>query len=168
MSFQAFACVVAVAGLLAGFLLLLGGKGLRRRRGLANAATVDLDTQTMISKRHGLAGRPDRLIREGGFIIPEEWKSSHQLRPWHVVQLGVYFLLVEERYRQRPPYGYVVCGDGRRHRIANDDALRAKVLELAGRIRSARAAIDRPIAVRPERWQCRPCGVRHACRQARL
>ena len=26
--------------------------------------------------------------------IPEEWKSSKKVEPWHLVQLGVYFILV--------------------------------------------------------------------------
>jgi CRISPR-associated exonuclease Cas4 len=167
MTYPPLAVIIAVAGLLAAFLLILSGRRLRRRFGLTDAATVDLDTRTLVSRRHRLIGRPDRLMRKNGIVIPEEWKSSQRLRPWHVVQLGVYFLLVEEHYRQRPPYGYVVCGDGKRHRVENDDALRAKVLELARQIRDARARVTVPITVRPVPGQCRHCGVRRNCGQAR-
>jgi CRISPR-associated exonuclease Cas4 len=66
--------VAVVAGL--GLLLILSGYGVRRRRGLASGRTVALDNVTLTSRRFGLTGRPDRLIREGGTIIPEEWKSS--------------------------------------------------------------------------------------------
>ena len=46
-----------------------------------------------------------------------------------------YFLLIEEELRIRPSHGFIVCGDGTRHRIENDDELRAWVLDLAGQIR---------------------------------
>lgn len=65
-------------------------------------------------------------------------------------------------------YGYVVCGGDKRHRIENTGELRDKVLDLAGRIRTARLAADQPIAVTPGPRQCRPCGVQASCSQARL
>jgi hypothetical protein len=37
--------------------------------------------------------------------------------------------------------GVIVCGDGTRHRVENTDELRAWVLDLAGQIRAARAAV---------------------------
>jgi CRISPR-associated exonuclease Cas4 len=158
----------AVGALLLGLVLMLLGRGMRRRRGLGQGRTVALDNITLISRRHGLTGRPDRLVKTGGTIIPEEWKSSRTLRPWHRVQLGVDFLLIEDHLRVTPPYGFVVTGDGARHRIANDEALRAWVLELAGQILAARAAARVPIPVTPVRGQCRFCGMLSHCKQARL
>ena len=93
-------------------------------------------------------------------IIVEEWKSARTLRPWHRAQMGVYFLLVEEELRIRPSHGFIVCGDGTRHRIENTEELRAWVLDLAGQIRAARAAVTKPIPVNPKPGQCRPCGMR--------
>jgi CRISPR-associated exonuclease Cas4 len=66
--------------LLLGLVLILAGRGMRRRRGLASGQTVSLDRVTLSSRRYGLSGRPDRLIREGNTVIPEEWKSARQLR----------------------------------------------------------------------------------------
>jgi CRISPR-associated exonuclease Cas4 len=159
---------VAAAALVAGFLLMLLGRAMRRRRGLGAGRTLSLDRMTLTSRRYGLTGRPDRLLKTGGMIVPEEWKSARTLRPWHRVQMGVYFVLIEDQLGVVPPHGFVVCGDGTRHRIENDESLRSLVLELAGRIRAARRQIGRPIPVTPQRWQCRPCGVRHACGQARV
>jgi hypothetical protein len=82
--------------------------------------------------------------------------------------MGVYFLLVEEQLRIRPSHGFVVLGDGSRQRIENTDDLRAWVLDLAGQIRAARAAVIQPIRVNPVTGQCRPCGMRGHCGQARL
>ena len=55
---------------------------------------MSLDRVMLTSRRLGLTGRPDRLIKTDGTIIIEEWKSSLRLWPEHRVQLGVYFLLV--------------------------------------------------------------------------
>ena len=136
---------------------------MRRRRGLGGGKTVSLDRVTLTSRRLGLTGRPDRLIKADGTIIVEEWKSARTLRPWHRAQMGVYFLLVEEELRIRPSHGFIVCGDGTRHRIENTEELRAWVLDLAGQIRAARAAVAQPIPVNPKPGQCRPCGMRGQC-----
>ena len=53
------------------------------RRGLGIGKTVSLDRVTLTSRRMGLAGRPDRLIKTDGTIIPEEWKSSLQCTSFH-------------------------------------------------------------------------------------
>jgi CRISPR-associated exonuclease Cas4 len=122
---------------------------------------------TLTSRRYGLTGRPDRLIREGDTVIPEEWKSTtRQLRAWHRAQMGVYFILIEEELGVRPPHGVVVLGDGTRHRIENDAVLRAWVLGLSGRIREARKSVSMLIPVTPKPGQCRPCGMRQHCGQA--
>ena len=159
---------VAVLGLLLGLVMLLVGLRTRRRRGLGNGQTISLDRVSLTSRRHGLSGRPDRLIRSGGTVIIEEWKSSRSLRPWHTAQMGVYFLLVEEHFKMKPTHGFLVTGDGVRHRIDNDESLRASVLAMADQIRRRRADVDRPIAVNPSPWQCRPCGIRGHCGQARV
>jgi CRISPR-associated exonuclease Cas4 len=158
----------AILALLAGLWLVLAGRGIRQHRGLGGGRTVSLDRITLTSRRLGLTGRPDRLIKTAGTIVVEEWKSARQLRPWHRAQMGVYFLLAEEELRIRPSHGFVVCGDGTRRRIENSEELRAWVLDLAGQIRAARAAVNRPIPVDPKRGQCRPCGMRGHCGQARL
>lgn len=158
--------VIAALAMLAGFLLMLAGRTMRAGRGLAAGKTVSLDQVTLRSQRLGLTGRPDRLIKAEGTIIPEEWKSSRVLRPWHRAQMGVYFVLIEEELKIRPPHGFIICGDGTRHRIENDDRLRSWVLGLAGQIREARGEITVPIPVYPRPGQCPPCGMRAHCRQA--
>jgi CRISPR-associated exonuclease Cas4 len=159
---------VAVLGLLLGLALAVAGRGMRRRRGLGGGKTVSLDRVTLTSRRLGLTGRPDRLIRQGGIVWPEEWKSSRQVRAWHRAQMGVYFALIEDQLGVRPPHGFIVCGDGTRHRVENSEELRAWVLGLAGRIRAARREVDQPIPVQPVPGQCRACGMRGQCGQARV
>ena len=159
---------VAVVGLLLGLVLMVLGQGMRQRRGLGGGKTVSLDRVALTSRRLGLTGRPDRLIKTGVTIIPEEWKSSRQVWPSHRAQLGCYFLLIEEELRIRPTHGFIVLGDGMRHRIENTEELRAWILELAGQIRAARADVAQPIPVDPRPGQCRPCGMARQCGRARL
>ena len=147
----------AVLALLLGLVLILGGRGMRRRRGLAEGKTVALDNVTLTSRRYGLTGRPDRLIREGGMVIPEEWKESLRVWPSHLAQLGVYFVLIEDQLGVQPTHGFIVLSNGTRHRVDNDDKLRNWVLDLAGRIREARKSVDMEITVNPQPGQCRPC-----------
>jgi CRISPR-associated exonuclease Cas4 len=106
-------------------------------------------------------------VKQGQDLIPEEWKSSKKVEPWHVAQLGTYFILIEEHYGVRPAFGVIVTGDGRRKRIANTEELRAWVLEVARQVREAWPQVELEIAASPERWQCRVCGQRSRCQQAR-
>ena|SRR5271157_3923673 len=128
--------------------------------------TVSLDRVTLTSRRLGLTGRPDRLIRTGGTIVVEEWKRSRRVWPSHRAQMGVYFLLVEDQLGIKPTHGFIVLGDGTRERIENTDELRAWVLELTGQIRAARASVGETIVVDPRPGQCRACGMREHCGQA--
>ena len=160
--------LLVVLGLFLGPWLMRAGRGLRRSRGLGDGKTVSLDRLTLTSRRLGLTGRPDRLVKSGGTVIIEEWKSARVLQPWHRTQMGVYFLLVEEHFGVKPSHGFLVTGDGARHRIDNEEGLRDWVLAMAAEIRSRRADVHRPIAVNPATWQCRPCGMRDHCGQARF
>jgi hypothetical protein len=160
--------LAAILGLLLGLWLMRAGHGMRLRRGLGAGKTVSLDRVTLTSRRLGLTSRPDRLIKAGGIVWPEEWKSSRSLRPWHRAQMGVDFLVIEDQLGFRPPHGFIVLGDGSRHQIDNTEELRAWVLKMADQIRAARAKPAQPIQVRPVRGQCRPCGMRGHCGQARL
>jgi CRISPR-associated exonuclease Cas4 len=159
---------VALLVLAVGLVLVVVGWGMRRRWGLGGGKTVALDNVTLTSTRYGLTGRMDRLIRDGGMVIPEEWKSSRRVWPSHRAQLGVYFVLIEDQLGVRPTHGFIVCGDGIRHRVENDDALRRWVLDMAGQIRAARANVSTPIPVNAKPAQCRACGQRGNCGQARL
>ena len=161
---------LAVAGIvlaLLGLAFLIHALRTRWARGFISGKTVTLDNVTLFSKEHLLVGRPDRIVKQGEALIPEEWKSSKKVQPWHVAQLGTYFILIEEHYGVKPPFGVIVTDDGRRKRIENTEELRARVLEVARQVRESRCRVEVEIAASPERWQCRVCGQRSRCRQAR-
>ena len=146
-----------------GFLLLVLSLRARRTRGLGFGETVTLDDVTLFSKHYLLTGRPDRIVKHGKFFIPEEWKSSKKVQPWHVGQLGVYFILIEDHYGVRPPHGYIVLQGGKRELVKNTPELRDRVLAAAAAIREHRRRLDHEIQVSPARWQCRVCGQRSRC-----
>src|SRR3954465_9916608 len=156
--------VALVLGLLGLLLVILAVRG-RRKRGLGSGETVALDDVTLFSERLKLVGRPDRIVRQGKELIPEEWKSSKRVSVGHRLQLATYFLLIEEEFGVRPPFGVVVLGDGSRVEVENTEALRAEVLAIAEKIREHRRAIREEIPVRQPAWKCRVCGQRANCRQ---
>ena len=158
-------CIAIAVGLL-GLVLLLVATRVRRGRGLSAGETVALDDVTLSSARLGLLGRPDRIVKQRDTYIPEEWKSSRRVSHGHRLQLGTYFLLIEEEYGVRPPFGVVALGDGTRVRVENTPALRAEVLASAEQIRAHRAKLSEPIPVRQPAFKCRRCGQRANCAQA--
>lgn len=155
-----------VIGLVGLALLFFAVRG-RMVRGLGGGETVALDNVTLYSERLKLVGRPDRIVKKGIAYIPEEWKSAKRVRHGHRLQLATYFLLIEEKYGVRPPFGVIVLGDGSRVTVKNTDALRAEVLAVAAQIREQRAVLSEPIEVRPPASKCRSCGQRANCGQAR-
>ncbi len=155
-------------GLAFGAVLIWWAVRSRDVRGLGSGETVALDNVTLFSERLMLVGRPDRIIKKGKFHIPEEWKSSKRMNHGHELQLGTYFLLMEEKYGERPPYGVVVLGDGTRVRVENTEQLRSEVLSIARLIRESRGRIEAEIPVNQPAWKCRVCGQRSNCRQAQV
>jgi len=159
----AVALALAVLGLL---LVVLAVRG-RWKRGLGSGETVALDDVTLFSERLKLVGRPDRIVRQGELFIPEEWKSSKRVSQGHKLQLGTYFILIEEEYGVRPPFGVVVLGDGSRVEVKNTEGLRSEVLGVAEKIREHRLTIREEIPVRQPAAKCRVCGQRGNCGQTR-
>lgn len=158
--------VALVLGLLGLLLVVLSKRG-RAVRGLGSGETVALDNVTLFSEALRLVGRPDRIVRQGGSLVPEEWKSAKRVSHGHRLQLGAYFLLIEEEYGERPPFGVVVLGDGSRVEVENTEALRSEVLAIAEKIRERRRAIGEEIPVRQPAWKCRMCGQRGNCGQVK-
>jgi CRISPR-associated exonuclease Cas4 len=160
-----FGLVLAIFGVV----LLLGTLRARKIRGLGPGKSVSLDDLTLFSERLKIVGRPDRLVRLGRFLIPEEWKpSARRIYHGHRLQVAVYCLLIEEKFGARPPYGVVVLEHGERVEVPYTEELKAEVLSIAEKIRDHRRNIEREIAVRQPAAKCRACGQRGNCGQARV
>ncbi len=161
--------------LVVGVLLFLRGRRRWQQTGLPAGKVVYSDTgqwekqeQPLVSRRYGLVGRPDYLVRveENGqsVSIPVEVKSRRRpAEPYasHILQLATYCLLVEDVLKVRPPYGLLRYADATL-RIDYSDELRAAVLTAAEGIRTARSAADVG-RDHQDPTRCRNCGYRRAC-----
>jgi len=174
------ALLVALLLLAAGVALLWWGRRTRQATGLPEGAVVYSDTgaeqavlEPLVSRRFGLVGKPDYLVKVGGhgqeMIVPLEVKSRK--RPptpaeGHMLQLGAYCLIVEDVYGQRPTHGYLRYADATLQ-IPFTDALRTQVQQAAHAIRGARTAPDVP-RDHQEAGRCVACGYRTSCGSAAL
>jgi CRISPR-associated exonuclease Cas4 len=156
-------------------LWVLGG-WLRAAAGVPGGVVVFSDTGyervrgfAMVSLRFGLSGMPDYLIKAPEGVLPVELKSGKMPRGgpyWnHVVQLAVYWLLVEEYYGS-VSYGIIKYSD-QSVKIAFTPDLRKRVLGLVSEIRRLRKfeveAVKRSHEL-PGR--CRGCGFVRVCSEA--
>lgn len=71
-------------------------------------------------------------------MIPEELSTSTKLERHHLARIGTSFLLIEEVFGVRPPYGYVIQPNLRRYRVRNTGKIRRWVLHLAAHIAEER------------------------------
>ena len=170
--------LVALLVLAVGMVLLLVARRRRVDTGLPSGRVVYGDTadwnrvdEPLISRRYGLVGKPDYLVEQRvgrqRHIIPVEVKSRPRpVTPYagHILQLGVYCLLVEDQYKRRPPHGLLHYADATLE-IPFDDGLRRQVLDAAADLRAARRAAD-VHRHHDDPARCAGCGYRQACGEA--
>jgi CRISPR-associated exonuclease Cas4 len=122
--------------------------------------------RSYVSARLGLSGRPDYIVAQRGRLIPVEAKPGRRgvPRPWDVLQLGAYLLLIEEETGQRPPYGVLAYREGG-FRIRNTRRLRREVQAVVAQVRAARQG-GLEGRQRRDRGRCRACGYRGTCGRA--
>ena len=175
-----FIFLFALLLILLGLWLRWRSQQTQERLGLPTGEIVYSDTGTwravtepLLSRRYGLVGKPDYLvvIKAGGGeqTVPVEVKSGNhvqQPRAGHILQLGAYCLLVEDKMGERPPYGLLHYADGTLQ-IPYTDALRAEVLAAIAAIQSAADATDLS-RNHHEVARCQSCGYRHGCGKAAL
>jgi len=118
---------------------------------------------TLRSRRFGLVGRPDQLVRVGRALIPVEQKpKARRLQQSHILQVAAQCLLVQEVYGIRPPYGLVVLAGGCRHQVEFSPALELRLLDTMARMRTMLNATAPPEPFWVE-GKCRACAFRHTC-----
>lgn len=170
-SFSNVAVALAMLALICFFLAAL----LRRRGGLPDGDVIyqdaaGADAQTLVSRRYGLSGKPDYLMEDDDEegLIPVEVKAINAPGngvPYrsHLMQLAVYFVLVEDVLRQPAPYGLIRYRD-QTLEIDNTDELRE---ELFGLIREMREVLYHGSARRSHNQprRCAGCSVAHACNE---
>ncbi|MBL7663024.1 Dna2/Cas4 domain-containing protein [bacterium] len=136
----------------------------RRKSGFGFGKTISHDDLTLKSKHYGLIGKPDRIVEYRGKYIPEEKKTAFRFQDSFRAQMGVYFILIEDHFGIRPPYGYIVLGNGKRVCVKNTAELRELVLASAEQIRELRHQSNSPLEpIGVNSKQCLRCGQRENC-----
>ncbi|HEX2022738.1 MAG TPA: CRISPR-associated protein Cas4 [Candidatus Thermoplasmatota archaeon] len=129
-------------------------------------AYSDLDKpgETLRSAKYELAGKPDYIVRRRGSYIPVELKTGRTPdapHDSHLMQLGVYCLLVEETYGARPTHGVLQYPE-RAFEVPFTQEFRDKVLETTLRMRMAEmTGVIHRNHERP--GKCRGCSRRDGC-----
>ena len=151
---------------------LIVAASLRRRSPLPDGSIIFEDagrnTRVLVSRRHGLQGKPDYILRDHAGVIPVELKSGLKPRGGqphraHVMQLAAYFLLMEDVMRAQAAYGLVQYSDGAL-RVENSPQLRAELLAVAGEMRQALRVRNVPRSHEQPR-RCRACSLAYVCGQ---
>jgi CRISPR-associated exonuclease Cas4 len=122
--------------------------------------------RALVSRRYGLTGRPDYLVRTDEGVVPVEAKSTRRPAnglPYdsHLMQLAAYCLLVEDALGESVPYGVMRYSDGE-VRVEYTPELRETLLELIDEIREARDA-EEVHRSHDEPRRCASCGYRDVC-----
>ncbi len=119
--------------------------------------------RTYISEIQQIAGRPDALIREAGFIIPVERKPlAKKIRDRYVAQLLVYMRLIEEFEGVKPPYGYLILGAKcKRVKIYNTPQKQAWLQKMLDEMQAILKGA--PAIAIPDFRKCKNCNVSKHC-----
>jgi CRISPR-associated exonuclease Cas4 len=167
--------VGAVLVIGAAVLWIVGGR-LRAATGIPGGVVVFSDSGyegvrgfAMVSRRFGLSGMPDYLIKAPEGVVPVEMKSGRMPRSgpyWnHIVQLVCYLLLVEEYYGS-VSYGVIKYSD-QSVKVAVTPDLRKRVLGLLSEIRRLRKVEVEAVKRSHEMaGRCRGCGFVPVCSEA--
>ena len=168
--------LLAALLLAAGVALLLLSRRARAATGVPEGRVIASDTSgwqrmdaPLVSRRHGLVGKPDYIVEGGGKIRPVEVKPNRRAETPYlsdVLQLVAYCLLIEDVWGRRPRRGLLRYAE---HTFAVDytpemrQVLLETLDEMRGQMRAADVARDHE-----EAGRCRACGVRAACNQRLL
>jgi CRISPR-associated exonuclease Cas4 len=166
--------LIAAALILTAVFLLVRSRDQRRIGGLPKGDLVYSDDvagncPVMVSRRYGLKGKPDALVRtDAGELIPVERKKTRAPRrgPYDgdLMQGAVYCILVEEESGRPPPFMRIQYAD-RWFDQSYTPQLKRWVLETAVRLRQARRQSDRHRSHRIAA-KCCNCGQRGNCTEA--
>jgi CRISPR-associated exonuclease Cas4 len=166
--------IIGVALLLAALYISLRARHQRRLGGLPDgdliyADNVTEDCPVLVSRRYGLKGKPDALVRtESGDLIPVERKKTRAPGngPYDsdLIQATAYCVLVEEEFGRTPSFMRIQYSD-RSFDEPYTPERRRWVLETCERLRRARGQKDCRRSHRIPA-KCRNCVQKSNCGQA--
>lgn len=163
----------AAALVLVALILLLAANRQQKQAGLPPGRVIYSDTRgwqptekPLFDALHAIAGKPDYLVEQNGYVIPVEVKSGwapEQPHPGHVFQLMAYCRLVDYSTGKRPPYG-ILRYRNRLFAIDYTPAMEQQLIDLLTEMRqqARQGPLDRS---HEEPARCARCGFRSVCDQ---
>ena len=132
--------------------------------GRAIYGDLQSEGKVLTSRRYGLTGKPDKVIRRGDEIIPYEFKSTEADSPrtGHLLQMGVYFLILEDNSAGAIIRKGVLKYRTRAFEVRNTPELRERVLRTAQLMRATRGI---PRRNHDNPGKCFRCSFKDACSQ---
>jgi CRISPR-associated exonuclease Cas4 len=126
-----------------------------------------LMARPLVSRRHGLIGKPDYLVETPDGLIPVEVKSrpcpAHGPRSADVMQLMAYCVLVEDKFRTPPPHGIIAYAD-RHELVPYTPQHRETVSKIVSEIAAAEGCA--PHRNHRQHARCKRCGYQPVCNEA--
>jgi len=121
----------------------------------------------LVSRRYGLIGKPDYLVETPDGLIPVEVKSRPcpptGPRVADLIQLMAYCILVEDKFRRRPPHG-IIAYAGRHELVPYTPQQREAVLNMVTEVAGAESCA--PHRNHRQHARCRRCGFQRVCDEA--
>jgi CRISPR-associated exonuclease Cas4 len=70
-------------------------------------------SRPLYSKRYGISGKPDYIVKKDGVYFPVEIKTGNHIEPKknHKFQLAAYCQILEDNYKSFIPYGVLIYSD---------------------------------------------------------
>ncbi len=165
---------LAIFLLLAALVMWFFSRKTRQKTGLPEGRVVYSDAgawtrneKPLFSNRHGLAGKPDYLVREGNAIIPVEVKTGRAPRyprEGHILQLAAYCVMIEETMNTRPTHG-IIKYDDQQFEVDFTPELEDELLDVLEYMRDMTEDPQGAERSHNAPRRCAYCGVREACDQ---
>lgn len=126
---------------------------------------LDIPAHPLFSSRYQITGKPDYIVQRQKHYIPVEVKSGSHKYPLknHVVQLGMYCLLLEDVTHTAVPFGVLVY-ENSSFTIPFDTQLR---YDLSSTLHSMREVLQGELIERNHHdpGKCNSCSMRIFCNQ---
>lgn len=119
--------------------------------------------KAFFSKKYGLTGKPDFILKTKDGLLPLEIKHSEKPKqPYfsHVMQLISYCLLMEES-GNRPRYGFIRYKGGKAFSIPYTENMKSSLLKTMQEMRDYLDSGEGPEPIR--KYRCEKCSYQSEC-----
>ncbi len=163
---------ILIVALLAFIILIAFGASSSKKYSVPRGTEIYQDMQTsgkvLRSHRWGLTGKPDKIIRKRNRLVVYEYKNSRAEKPrrGHLLQMGAYFLILEETYPQYTVDYGILKYRNHTYRIENSQKLRDDVIKGADMMRKIASVDGYPVRNHNNPGRCFKCPFKTNCSQS--